>query len=165
MCWHHFSIFLNHPPPRKLKSCLFPAAFQNLKAFHTVQAAIEHPAVKRNVRPFSVVRRYHRAGSIFIDLNVFRQKRWSLLCCYYTAADYEDSLCKYCAENGMHLKILSAENKQPGVLHCRVRLWEVKQFLKAAAKLKNAASKQPTSYIAVREKISVPTSLAPAKSL
>lgn len=75
--------------------------------------------------------------------------------------DYNDGLCKYCAENGVHLKILSTENKQPGILHCRVHLWEVKQFLKAATKLKNAASTQPTSYIAACEKISAQVLPAP----
>lgn len=87
--------------------------------------------------------------------NVFRQKRWSLLYCYYTAVDYEDSLCKYCAENGVHLKILSVESEQPGVLHCRVRRWEVKQFLNAAAKLKKRSIQATDeSYIAACEKIS-----------
>lgn len=98
--------------------------------------------------------------------NVFRQKRWSLLHCYYTAVDYEDSLCKYCAENGVRLKILSVEDKQPGVLHCRVRRWEVKPFLKAAAKLKkHSIQAADESYIALCEKLSDQVLLAPAEIL
>lgn len=97
--------------------------------------------------------------------NVFRQNRWSLLSCYYTAVDYEDSLCKYCAENGVHLKILPAENEQPGILHCRVRRWEVKQFLKAAAKLKKRSIKAADErYIALCEQINAPVSQVPAGS-
>ena len=55
----------------------------------------------------------------------------------------------------MHLKILSVESEQPGVLHCRVRRWEVKQFLNAAAKLKKRSIQATDeSYIAACEKIS-----------
>ena len=44
--------------------------------------------------------------------NVVRQKRWSLLDFYYTAIDYEDKLCMCCAENKVHLKVVSAETLQ-----------------------------------------------------
>ena len=63
-------------------------------------------------------------------------KRWSLLDFYYTAIDYEDKLCMYCAENKVHLKVVSAETLQQPcrILHCRVRRWEVKRFLTVSVK-------------------------------
>ena len=75
--------------------------------------------------------------------NVLRQKRWSLLYVYYTAIDYEDKLRTYCAENKAKLKILSAEVTQQSsrILHCRVRRWEVRRFLKAAERLKEDSIK------------------------
>ena len=75
--------------------------------------------------------------------NVLQQKRWSLLHVYYMAIDYEDKLCVYCAENKVHLKIVSAETGQTffPILQCRVRRWEVKRFLKAAEQLKEDSIK------------------------
>ena len=75
--------------------------------------------------------------------NVVRQKRWSLLYCSYTAVDYAEKLCMYCAENKVHLGILAAETNHPfcRILHCRVRRWEVKRFLKAAERLKEDSIK------------------------
>ena len=75
--------------------------------------------------------------------NVVRQKRWSLLYCSYTAVDYAEKLCTYCAENKVHLGILAAETNHPfcRILHCRVRRWEVKRFLKAAERLKEDSIK------------------------
>ena len=75
--------------------------------------------------------------------NVVRQKRWSLLYCSYTAVDYAEKLCTYCAENKVHLGILAAETNHPfcRILHCRVRRWDVKRFLTAAERLKEDSIK------------------------
>ena len=75
--------------------------------------------------------------------NVVLQKRWSLLYCSYTAVDYAEKLCTYCAENKVHLGILAAETNHPfcRILHCRVRRWDVKRFLTAAERLKEDSIK------------------------
>lgn len=61
----------------------------------------------------------------------------------YTAVDYAEKLCTYCAENKVHLGILAAETNHPfcRILHCRVRRWEVKRFWKAAERLKEDSIK------------------------
>ena len=91
--------------------------------------------------------------------NVVRQKRWSLLDFYYTAIDYEDKLCMYCAENKVHLKVVSAETLQQScrILHCRVRRWEVKRFLTAAEQLKEASIKAADAgYATTCEELAAP---------
>lgn len=88
--------------------------------------------------------------------NVLRQKRWSLLYVYYTAIDYADKLCTYCAENRVKLRILAAETAQQPcrMLHCRVRRWEVKRFLAAAERLKeNSIKAADAGYVTVCEEL------------
>ena len=65
--------------------------------------------------------------------NVVRQKRWSLLYRYYAAVDHAGALGAYCAESRA-----TEETSQPScqIVHCRVRRWEAKRFLKAAERLK-----------------------------
>ena len=88
--------------------------------------------------------------------NVLRQKRWSLLHVYYTAIDYEDKLCTYCAENKVQLKIVSAGTGQASfpILQCRVRRWDVKRFLKEAERLKEDSVKAAdASYVTACEEL------------
>lgn len=65
--------------------------------------------------------------------NVMRRRRWSLLYRYYAAVDHAGALGAYCAENRA-----MEGTSQPGcqIVHCRVRRWEAKRFLKAAERLK-----------------------------
>lgn len=65
--------------------------------------------------------------------NVMRRRRWSLLYRYYAAVDHAGVLGAYCAENRA-----MEGTSQPGcqIVHCRVRRWEAKRFLKAAERLK-----------------------------
>lgn len=131
-----------------------PHAFRFLTNLMLHYSWPEHIA---RLRAEALAQQQDRLRARFLQIpNVVREKRWSLLYFYYTAVDYADRFYTYCAENRVNPKILSAEQKQGlcRLLHCRVRRWKVKRFLKAAERLKeDIVEAADEDYIAVCENV------------